>query len=314
MKILVTGAAGFVGSHLCEILATNHEVVGLDNFNNYYNPKLKEINAKALEQSKIKVIRADLAADQLDQVAADCEVIFHLAAQPGISATTPFDDYLKNNIVATHRLVQAATKNKSLKLFANIATSSIYGQIATGTEEAEPMPTSYYGATKLCAEQLALAEFRERGFPACSLRLYSVYGPRERPEKLFPKLIKAILEDKDFPLFEDSAAHVRSFTYVKDAAEGIASVINHIPAAKGEIFHIGSGIEMTTGEAIQIVEKHLGRKARISKTPKRPGDQLKTWANIEKAKKILGYNPRTMPEEGLKAEVEWYAKEIHGRI
>jgi nucleoside-diphosphate-sugar epimerase len=176
------------------------------------------------------------------------------------------------------------------------------------------MPTSYYGATKLCAEQLALAEFRERGFPACSLRLYSVYGPRERPEKLFPKLIKAILEDKAFPLFEDSAAHVRSFTYVKDAAEGIASVVNHIDGSKGEIFHIGSGIEMTTGEAIKIVEKHLGRAAKISKTPKRPGDQLKTWANIEKAKKILGYNPRTMPEQGLRAEVDWYVKEIHGRV
>ncbi len=314
MKILITGAAGFVGSHLAEILSANHEVVGLDNFNNYYNPKLKLANAGALKGLGIPVIQADLASDNLDSLVATCEVIFHLAAQPGINATTPFEDYLRNNIVATQRLVQSALKNPALKLFANIATSSIYGQIATGPEDAEPKPTSYYGATKLCAEQLVLAEQRERGFPACSLRLYSVYGPRERPEKLFPKLIKAILEDKEFPLFEASDSHVRSFTYVRDAAEGIAAVLNKLEQVKGEIFHIGSGIEMTTGEAIKIVEKHLNKSAKIVRTNKRPGDQLKTWADISKARKILGYAPKTMPEEGLRAEVDWYKSEVHGRI
>ncbi len=150
--------------------------------------------------------------------------------------------------------------------------------------------------------------------PACSLRLFSVYGERERPEKLYPKLIRSILENKEFPLYEGSENHRRSFTYIKDIVDGLLAVLGNPGDCAGEIFNIGSDKEITTGQGIRIVEKIIGKKAKMVKAPKRPGDQLKTRANIAKARKYFGYNPKTVPEEGLKAEVKWYKERILGKV
>lgn len=316
MKILVTGAAGFIASHLSEKLhELGHEVIGLDCFSDYYSVDLKKLNEADLLEKGIKIHKLDLAVDDLSEIVKDVDVVFHLAAQPGISASVPFEIYERNNVTATFRLLEALRlNNPNLSLFVNIATSSVYGVFADSPEDVAPKPTSYYGVTKLSAEQLALSYFREKVFPACSCRLFSVYGPRERPEKIYPKLIMSILEDKEFPLFDGSEKHLRSYTYVGDIVDGFIKVLENKDKVKGEIFNLGLDTAITTGEGIEIVEDILGKKAKISIRPKRPGDQTKTEANIKKAREILGYDPKTSPREGLTKTVEWFKSKIHGKI
>ncbi len=314
MKILVTGAAGFIGSHLSQKLAQEgHSVIGIDSLNNYYDLELKQLNVKDIIEDGVEFHHINLTDNGIENLVKDAEIIYHLAAQPGISDSTSFDDYLENNFLATKNLTDFALKSKSLKLFINVATSSIYGKQATDPEISEPKPTSFYGVTKLAAEQLVMAYSREKEFPACSLRLFSVYGPRERPEKLYPKLIHSILSDTPFPLFEGSREHLRSFTYIDDIINGFMAVLNHQGKCIGEIFNIGSDIQITTGEAIDLVEKLMCKKAKFDMKPKRTGDQLATHANIQKAKKILGYKPLTKPEDGFLAEIEWFKTKIFKR-
>lgn len=307
MKILVTGIAGFIGSHLAEQLADlGHEIVGIDCFTGYYSRELKLLNVKKIRKNDIPIYELDLAKDGLKSALQGVNFVYHLAAQPGISSTTPFEQYVKNNIIATRNLADLCKNLPSLTCFVNVSTSSVYGAHATDDEDAAPKPTSYYGVTKLCAEQLVLAYHRELGFPACSLRIFSVYGPRERPEKLFPKLILSILDNIPFSLYEGSETHSRSYTYVADIIKGLISVINHKDQAIGEVFNLGSPIEITTEEAIKIVEQIMGKEARKDIHPKRPGDQIRTWANISKARSLLGFEPKTQIEDGLKLEVDWF--------
>lgn len=314
MKILVTGAAGFIGSHLAERLSDlDHEVIGLDCFTDYYSPQLKQLNAADLAEKGIPIYKLDLFSDDLTTAVNDVDFIFHLAAQPGISATTPYKTYVRNNLHATYNLIEAAKKQTSLKCFVNIATSSIYGKYATSSEETPPQPTSHYGVTKLAAEQLVLSYQREKRFPACSLRIFSVLGPRERPEKLYTKLIRAMLLDEPFPLFEGSLDHSRSYTAVPDIVDGFVAVLNQPEKAIGEIFNIGSDKEITTREGIAIVEKIMGKEATFDMKPKRPGDQLHTRADIEKAQRILGYKPTVNLEDILRAQVNWYTENIYNQ-
>lgn len=314
-KCLVTGAAGFIGSHLAErLLMLGHQVVGIDCLTDYYTRAQKMLNMDQVSEKGAAMLPLDLAEDDLDAALDGVDVIYHAAAQPGISASTPFEAYLRNNMVATHRLLDAAKQSASLTGFINISTSSVYGADATSDEETEPKPTSYYGVTKLAAEQLVMAAAREEKFPACSMRLFSVYGPRERPEKLYPRLIGSILNDKSFPLYAGSEAHLRSYTYVGDIVDGLVSLLDKLDDIQGEIFNIGTDVAITTGEGIQIVEEIIGKKAKIDHKPKRPGDQLKTHANIDKARRVLGYDPGTTAQKGLEKEVEWYRDHIHGKI
>lgn len=312
MKILVTGAVGFIGSHLCErLVSQGHQVIGIDNFSTYYDPALKKINAEDIQKAGVTLLTADLLDDLASILPSDIDIIYHFAAQPGISATTPFTDYERNNIQATQNLLQwAIHQNKQTQLFVNIATSSIYGLHATSTEEEAPMPVSDYGVTKLAAEQLVLASQRSGKLPACSIRLFSVYGPRERPEKLYTKLIKSIYEGTSFPLYEGSEHHERSFTYVQDIVDGLEKLIEHKDACDGEIINLGSTEVYTTGQGIALIEKIVGKKAVIDKVDKRPGDQLKTSATIDKAKRLLDYTPTTDFEEGLRAQVAWYREKF----
>jgi nucleoside-diphosphate-sugar epimerase len=169
-----------------------------------------------------------------------------------------------------------------------------------------PKPASHYGVTKLAAEQLVLQKSREKQFKACSLRLYSVIGPRERPEKMYTKLIACAFNDEAFPLYQGSATHLRSFTYVGDIVDGVVSVINNEDVTDGEIFNLGTEVEHTTQEGIEAVEAVIGKSIKIDHVEARAGDQLRTKADIDKARKLLRYNPQTTLLEGVKKQVEWY--------
>lgn len=308
MKILVTGAVGFIGSHTAErLVELGHEVFGVDNFSPYYSLELKKLNEKAITAKGVKVIKADLRNSNLQELLPnDINYIFHYAAQPGISSTSTFEDYFENNFIATKNLIDYALQLPDLRLFVNMGTSSIYGLEATFPEDVAPKPASHYGVTKLAAEQMVLQKSREEQIKACSLRLYSVIGPRERPEKMYTKLIACGLNDEAFPLYEGSEKHLRSFTYVGDIVDGVVSVIGKEDEVNGEVINIGTEAEHTTQEGIDAVEKVLGKKIKMNIIPKRAGDQLRTKANIDKARKLLGYNPQTTLLEAVRKQVEWY--------
>lgn len=312
MKILVTGAAGFIGSHVAQRLKRlGHDVLGLDNFNDYYDVLLKHRNAKVLADIGVTIMRKDLRdVDLCDTLPKDIQYIFHFAAQPGISLKSNFEDYLSNNVTATKHMVDYALQCKHLNLFVNIGTSSIYGIEATCSEQAVPKPVSYYGVTKLAAEQLVLQKHRELQIKACSLRLYSVIGPRERPEKMFAKLIDLGLKGAAFPLFVGSDKHLRSFTYVGDIVDGVVAVIGNESKVGGEIINLGTEEEYTTKQGIEAVEQVLGRSIALHVIPKRPGDQLRTKATIDKAKRLLGYKPQTSLLEAVKRQVDWHCSTV----
>ncbi len=316
MKTLVTGVAGAIGSHLAEALIDlGHGVIGIDALTDYYSTDLKKLNLSKVRDKGVKVYTIDLAKDDLNEAVSGVEIVYHLAAQPGISAATHLDLYLRNNLTATHRLLEALKSESQVRLFVNCSTSSVYGHLARGDEEALPRPVSCYGVTKLAAEHLAFSYYWEDGaIPVTSARLFSVYGERERPDKLYTKLINTVVNDASFPLHEGSEHHSRSYTYVGDAVQGFLSLMRNIEAAVGNIFNIGSDVKVTTGEAIRLIEELLGKKAKIKIMPRRKGDVFETHANIDKARNVLSYSPKTAIRDGLRKQVEWYFEEIHGRI
>lgn len=312
MRILVTGAAGFIASHLCEKLADlGHEVLGVDNFNDYYNPELKKLNADDLAKKGIKIFTVDLNADLSKVFEKPYDYIYHLAAQPGISSDTSLEEYVNNNIYATQNLLDVVLKyNSNLKSFINISTSSVYGIEATVNEEVPPRPVSFYGSTKLAAEQLVLGLQRLGRLNACSIRLYSVFGPRERPEKLYTKLIENLFNNKPFPLFEGSVKHERSFTYVSDIVDGLAAIIGKENVVDGEIINLGTDEVNTTQEGITAVEQIMNKTLIIDNKPPRKGDQQRTAAVIDKAKKLLNYEPKVTLKKGLEEQVRWYKEKF----
>ncbi len=308
MRILVTGAAGFIASHLCEKLHNSgHEVVGLDNFNDYYSQALKRLNADDLKAKGIAIFEIDLNDNLQPVFEKPYDYVYHLAAQPGISAETPLGDYVTNNIFATQNLLDAVLLyNPNLKSFINIATSSVYGLVANVDENVPAKPISFYGSTKLAAEQLVLGLQRLGKLNACSIRLYSVYGPRERPEKLYTKLIENLYADKPFPLFEGSVKHERSFTYVGDIVDGLTAIIGKEANVNGEIINLGTDEVHTTQEGINLVEEIMNKQLIIDHKPARKGDQERTSAVIDKARKLLGYETNVSFKKGLEQQVQWY--------
>lgn len=312
MRILVTGAAGFIASHLCEKLySLGHEVVGIDNFNDYYDVSLKELNASDLAEKGIVIHRLDLNSDLKSVFSSPFDYVYHLAAQPGISSDTTLKEYVDNNIYATQNLLEAVLEyNPDVKLFVNIATSSVYGIEATVNEEVPAKPISFYGTTKLAGEQLALGLQRTGKLKVCSIRLYSVFGPRERPEKLYTKLIDNLYHNQPFPLFEGSINHERSFTYVGDIADGLAAIIGKENTVNGEIINLGTDEVNTTAEGIKAVEEIMAKQLIIDHKPARKGDQQRTAAVIDKAKKLLDYQPKVSLKQGLQEQVNWYLEKF----
>ena len=306
MNILVTGAAGFIGSHLCEqLLAEGHDVVGVDAFIPYYPRPLKEANlVEAKKHPRFRFLERDLRTDPITDAVEGAEAIFHLAAMAGlIRSWSEFTLYSSCNELATLRLLEAARDTKCPQ-FIHVSTSSVYGKEATEPETAPTTPFSPYGITKLAAENLCRAFHANFGVPFTILRYFSVYGPRQRPDMGYNILIRGLFNGTSFPMFGDGS-QTRSNTYVLDCVRGTMLAAKHRDRAIGEVFNVGGGEIVSLNEVVHRLEELTGRKAVIERKPGRPGDQQHTAANIDKIKRVLGYAPTVGVTEGLKAQVAW---------
>jgi nucleoside-diphosphate-sugar epimerase len=314
-KVLVTGAAGFIGSHLALRARAiwQAKVIGVDCFTDLYDHRVKRWNAQLLSENDIDILEVDLANGDLSTLPS-VDLIYHAAAEPGISNRSSLEDYLRNNVRATGRLINWSKQLPELELLVFLSTSSVYGMNATVNEAIAPQPASYYGVTKLTAEQLCLSEWRQGNLPACSCRLYSVYGPRERPEKLMPQLLSAVFAGNPLPLCAGSENHRRSFTYIDDIVDGLLSVAEHRSEVSGKIYNLGTPSTHTTTDVIRCVEKLTNRNVLINVVAPRAGDQLSTAAVIDAAQKDLGYSPSITIEVGIQRMIEWYHRQHHEQI
>jgi nucleoside-diphosphate-sugar epimerase len=308
---LVTGAAGFVGSHLSEaLLARGHAVVGVDAFVPYYPRALKEQNlAHLVAVGGFHFHEADLRTGDLAPLLEGVDAVFHLAAQAGLLRSwQEFETYLSCNVLATQRLLDAACRAQ-IGQFLQISTSSVYGRFATGDETAPLAPISPYGITKLAAEHLCLAYATSFGLPVTILRLFSVYGPRQRPDMGYHIFIRAILADAPITVDGDGSDS-RSNTYVRDCVDGLILAFEQPERSVGETFNIGGGQEVTVNQVLEILQELAGKPARINHGPARPGDQRRTVADTGKARRLLGYAPQTTIVDGLRAQLEWQQRTL----
>lgn len=297
MRFLVTGAAGFIGSHLQrELLARGHHAVGVDAFTPYYDPSLKTRNAEGLE-----VMRLDLSADTLDL--SQLDGIFHLAGQPGVrSFGSVFPDYVRDNVIATQRVFEAAADANVKVVFAS--TSSIYGNAEAypTAESTPPRPISPYGITKLACEHLAYSYAQEFQLNCSVVRYFTVYGPGQRPDMAFTRLTRALARDETFVLFGDGNQS-RGFTYVSDAVDATIRVMER---GKG-VYNVGGADEATMNEVIDQLETLSGRRLRVERRAAAKGDVRRTNANTERLRQDLGWAPQVPLSEGLAAQWEWAA-------
>jgi UDP-glucuronate 4-epimerase len=307
-KIVVTGAAGFVGSHLSKkLVAQGHQVVGLDGFIPYYPRPLKEANLQGLVgHANFTFHEVDFRTDKLQPYFDGVDTIFHLAAQAGLLRSwSEFDSYMTCNIQATQRLLEAVVDSSQRRPhFINISTSSVYGRFATGNEESPLAPVSPYGITKLAGEQLCWAYAGKDNLPVTVCRLFSVYGPGQRPDMGYNIFIRAFLNDETITIFGDGNDS-RSNTYVDDCVNGLILAMEKREVSVGEIFNIGGGDEVTVNEVLQILTELSGKSAKTASGPKRPGDQKRTMADITKAQTLLGYAPTMAIRDGLAAQLAW---------
>ena len=305
MRYVVTGAAGFIGSHLAEeLLGRGHEVTGLDAFTDYYDPARKRANATDLD-----VLHADILETDLEALLDGVDGVFHLAGQPGVRASfgPGFELYVSRNVHASARLFESAARRRVRIVYAS--SSSVYGDAETypTSESAVPRPISPYGVTKLCVEHLAYAHARSTGLEAVGIRYFTVYGPRQRPDMAFTPMLEALDAGASFRLFGDGSAS-RSFTYVADAVAGTIAAMER--GQQGELYNVGGGEEATMADAIALTERIAGRDLRVERHGPAAGDVRRPRADVSKAAAELDWRPTTPLADGLRAQWEWVAARV----
>ena len=303
MRYAVTGAAGFIGSHLADALvARGDDVVGIDSFNDYYDPALKEENAAALD-----VRRLDLARDEIDLAGFDG--VFHLAGQPGVrSFGDVFGLYVERNVLASQRLFEAAARDGVRVVFSS--SSSVYGEAENypTPEDAPPAPLSPYGITKLTCEHLVRAYARSFGLDAVVLRYFNAFGPRQRPDMAFAKVVNALASGSPFDLYGDGE-QTRGWTYVADVVD---ATIRAMESGSGT-YNVGGGLEASLRDAIGVLERLGGTELELREHPPVPGDQRRTNADTTRLRSELGWAPETSLEDGLRAQWEWASARVGAR-
>ena len=305
--IMITGAAGFVGSRASkELVRQGHSVVGVDNFNDYYNPKFKEQNIKDI---KVKLYREDIRNFAgLQKIFSENQIdkIIHLAAMVGVrpSIQNPFI-YEEVNVRGTLNLLELARHN-GVKKFVFASSSSVYGnrdKVPFSEDDITNSPISPYAATKKAGELLCYTYNSLYKIPSVCLRLFTVYGPCGRPDMAPYKFVDSIANGRHIEMYGDGSTR-RDYTFIADVVSGIMKSMDL--DAKYEIINLGCGNPVELKDFIGIIEKNLGKKAKIVKEKMQPGDVKQTYADISKAKKLLGYSPKTKIEEGLRILCEWY--------
>lgn len=307
MKCVVTGVAGFIGSHLGEALvAEDHDVVGIDCFTDYYPKAIKRKNlATLLESNNFEFSEKDIAKDSLEKELSGAEAVFHLAAQPGVRKSwgSDFENYVRNNITATQKLLEACSSENSVKKFVFASSSSVYGNVRAPFKEDQSLaPVSPYGVSKLCCENLCRA-YSGR-FDISVLRFFTVYGPRQRPDMAFNQFISSAIRDEQLVIYGDGS-QVRDFTYVSDVVDAVIKSSAVASESGFEIFNVGNSSAVKLSDALSLLEELAGRKLKMRFAGGVKGDMAVTIADISKARKLLGYSPKTSLGEGLKKEFEW---------
>lgn len=311
MRALVTGVAGFIGSHLAErLVEEGHEVLGVDRFLENYPPHLKQAHLSRLsDHARFRLVEGDLAALDLGPLVQDVSYVFHLAAQPGVRASwgREFAHYTHNNVLATQNLLEAC-KGKGIKKFVYASSSSVYGDTEDlpMRERGMTRPVSPYGVTKLAGEHLCYLYWKGFGVPAVSLRYFTVYGPRQRPDMGFHIFMRALLRDEEIPLYGDGSQS-RDFTFCSDIVEG--TVAAALYPGCGEVFNLGGGSRTTLNEVVRMLEEISGIKARLKRLAVPEGDVRHTEADLTRAKETLGFKPRCRLFDGLVQQWDWMKRE-----
>lgn len=310
MKFLVTGAAGFIGSFLCEkLLALGHRVTGLDAFIPYYPRSYKEGNLQEVKQHpNFTFHELDLRHDGLDEVVSGSECIIHLAAMPGlVQSWTNFDEYNTCNLQATQRLVETVrSTDTKLHRFLLASTSSVYGKFASGDETTPTRPISPYGVTKLAAEHLCKAFAENYDLPLVITRFFSVYGPRQRPDMAYHKFMKAAILKQPITLFGDGL-QVRGNTYIDDCVYAIVAATN---APVMETYNIGGGETANVWDILKRIEEIAGHRLVLQRAEARAGDQRYTFADTSRLTRHTGWLPQTTLYDGLKNQYQWHLSQI----
>ncbi|TWG66046.1 NAD-dependent epimerase/dehydratase family protein [Bacillus subtilis] len=315
MKILVTGAAGFIGSHLCEELLKDkkHNVIGIDDFIGPTPFSLKLKNLKnLLPEKRFTFIKENLLTADLAPLLEGVDVIFHLAAIPGVRSSwgSHFHPYAAHNIQALQRLLEACREH-SIQTFVFASTSSVYGEKQGKVSENTSLsPLSPYGVTKLTGEKLCHVYKQSFGIPIVILRFFTVYGPRQRPDMAFHRLIKQHLQQKPLTIFGDGQQS-RDFTYISDCVKGTTAVLGK-PHLIGETVNIGGAERASVLKVVSLIEDISGRKAPLHFSDKIAGEPSNTWADISKAKQLLHYDPATSLKDGLTNEIAYLSSLYQG--
>ncbi len=306
--ILVTGCAGFIGSHLCEkLLSQDIKVTGLDNLDPYYSLDWKENNLKLLKkQSNFSFIKGSiLDSNLIKDIVKNVEIVYHLAALPGVrnSIKNPVK-YCETDVLGTIKLLDMC-RTMDIKKFVFASSSSVYGEVPENelpvSEDRKLGPISPYGLAKLQAEEWCKMFERVYGLKTVSLRYFTVFGPRQRPDEAFSKFISRIMKDEGIEIYGDGK-QTRDFTYISDIVDGTM-----LACEKGNgVYNIGSSKRISVNEMVALIENIMNKKARIRHIEKQQGDVTHTWSNINKAKIELGYEPKVSIENGIKKHVEWF--------
>jgi UDP-glucuronate 4-epimerase len=309
MKAIVTGAAGFIGSHLCDrLLDEGWSVVGIDNFDDFYGPEVKRSNISGcLKNKQFCLVKADIRdAAGMNKIISDgADIIVHLAAKAGVRPSIAQPGLCADvNINGTVALLEAA-RNNDIKKFVFASSSSVYGnnkKVPFSEQDNVDFPISPYAATKKAAELICHTYHNLFGISITCLRYFTVYGPRQRPDLAIHKFARLIEEGKPIPVYGDGSM-MRDFTYINDIIDGTTSAINTCDGYK--IYNLGESRPITVNNLISEIEKALGKKAAIEHLPLQPGDVFQTFADVSKAQSELGYEPKTAISVGLKRFVEW---------
>lgn len=316
MICVVTGAAGFIGSSLCDaLLEAGHVVKGLDSFADYYPRQAKELNlSRAKEYRQFSLIEDDLVKLDLVELLGDVEVVFHLAAQAGVRTSwgDEFRTYSDSNIVATQRLLEACRITRPRRIV-YASSSSVYGNAADlpVREDAVLHPVSPYGVSKLAAEHLCALYHWNFGLQTIGLRYFTVFGPRQRPDMAFHRFLKAGLEGSPIRIFGDGN-QTRDFTYIADVVAVTQSASKN--GKVGDVYNVGGGAIWKVADVLSAIEEVVGSRLRIQRLPSQPGDVRDTHADTTKARRELAFQPATTVTEGLANEAAWLKERLAGTL